>query len=224
MEKALLAQWAGDFDIAATEYERSFQESLAHGRTGEARLMVAPEMICRVASSIERGEREVDKLLKHVREISREKEAQVNERLVTGADQIVKDVMHDTSQVVDAVKRLMPYHSETDAGGQEQGSDTPLRLSFDERRIVVFSTPEGVEARSYSRKDISVNLKASAERLGEGGAGSVIALTDRMIEVELLGERLEIFVDGRIRCVAQRQAAGRMANLVHEVGNYLVAD
>jgi hypothetical protein len=74
---------------------------------------------------------------------------------------------------------------------------------------VVFSTPDGLEARSYSCENINVNLKASGERLGERGAGSVIIFTDRMLELELLGERLEIFVDGRIRCFAQdgRQAA-----------------
>jgi hypothetical protein len=222
MEKALVAQWAGDFEIAAMEYDQLFQDSLAAGRTGEARLTVAPAMICRVASSIERGERDLGELLRHVGDISREKEGQINERLLAGADQIVKHVMHETSQVADALKRLMPYPSKIDEGEVEQRTGTPLRLSFGERRIVVFGTPLGLETRSYSRTDISVNLEASGERLVKDGGGAVSVRTDRMLEIEVLGETLEIFVDGRIRCVAETQAPSRLANLIREVADNLV--
>ena len=224
MDKALLAQWAGDFDIAAIEYDRSFRDSLAHGSVGEDRLAVAPELACRVASSIEGGERQVSELLRHVREMSRQKEARIKERLGAEAGRLVNDVMQESSQVIDAVKKLMPYASETDDEREDQDTGTPLRLSFGERRVVVFSTPRDVETRSYSRTDISVDLDATGERLVTGGAGSVIVRTDRMIEVKVLGESLEIFVDGRIRCVAERQAASRVANLVREVAAYLIMD
>jgi hypothetical protein len=128
--------------------------------------------------------------------------------------------MQDATELSDAVKRLMPYAEAEERDEEMRGR--PVRVSAGDRRIVVLDTPQGVEARSCCRVDLTVNLDLSAKRLIEGGGGTVVGQTDRMLEVRILEESVEIFIDGRMRCVAPQQDPNRVANLIREVAFKLV--
>ena len=47
--------------------------------------------------------------------------------------------------------------------------------------------------------------------------------TDRMFEVEALREVMEVFIDGRIRCISESQDPNHIGQLVQEIGTYIVA-
>src|SRR5258708_6393878 len=81
---ALLAQWAGDFESARAEYDTLLTEALGRGDPVEARLLYVPELLCELALSMERGERNP---LPLVSELTKEKESRARDLHKTTAAQ-----------------------------------------------------------------------------------------------------------------------------------------
>jgi hypothetical protein len=222
---ALLAQWAGDFKTAQVEYDRLFTESLDEGDPVEARLLVTPGAVCELVSSIEQGEAHPVELLK---EIIARKEAQIRSRFA-GKDQskaegedLIREMLEAGRQVAQAVRDLMPDSNAGENRAEQHKRDTPLQLVSNERFVSVHSHPRGLETRSYYRADITVDLEATKERLIQQAGATFTGQTDRMLEVEVLGELLEIFIDGRVRWVSEPQDPNRVGKLVLEIGSKLV--
>ena len=125
-------------------------------------------------------------------------------------------------QVTQAVRDLMPDSNAGENRAEQHKRDTPLQLVSNERFVSVHSHPRGLETRSYYRADITVDLEATKERLIQQAGATIAGQTDRMLEVEVLGELLEIFIDGRVRCVSEPQDPNRVGKLVLEIGSKLV--
>jgi hypothetical protein len=98
----------------------------------------------------------------------------------------------------------------------------PHRANTDERFVSVFTHPHGLEARSYYRDDITLDVRETKERLTAQSDVQLESITDRMLEVVAKGEVLEVFLDGRIRCVSNGKDPKHLASLVFEIGKKLV--
>ena len=52
----------------------------------------------------------------------------------------------------------------------------------------------------------------------------VLSHTDRMLEVQIGDDTLEVFLDGRIRCISNGRDARALVSLVELISRYLVAE
>jgi hypothetical protein len=218
----LLAQWAGDFERASAEYDSLLMESLGRGDPVEARLLYAQELLCQVVLSMERGERNPSRV---VNKITKEKELQARDLHAARPTQevprenLLQAALRAGAKVTVRALKQVKLYQESD----QQLRPTPLRQESEDRFVSVFIHPRGFEARSYCRTDVTVNLPATGERLTQRGH-RVKSHTDRMLEVEVQREVMELFVDGRIRCISESQEPSRIAHLVNEIaGDFVFA-
>ena len=217
---ALLALWAGDFERARAEYDALSTLALDKGDPVEARLLYVPELLCELSLSIERGERD---LPRRVTELTNEKETRARDlhQTTTPQDAATRERLQaalraGATTTKRALKRLRLLRSL-----KPEDTSKPVRLESEGRFVSVFSHPAGVEARSYYRGDLTVNLEATGDRLKQRGH-IVRSRTDRMLEVEILREVMEVFIDARIRCISESQDPDRIGHMVQEIGTCIV--
>jgi len=217
---ALLAQWAGDFEFAQHQYDKLLTESLDREDPVEARLLYGPQVLCQLVFSMERRREGPLHILK---EIAKERTERASTRFDSRGEadprkkQMLQAALRSGEKVTtQAIKRLMLLPA-----GEREPSSPPHREQRQQRFVSVFAHPHGFEVRSYDRGDIMLDLRETRKKLSTADL-KVGESTERMVEVLLEGEVLEIFLDGRIRFVSKIKDPQRLATLIFEVGSHLV--
>jgi hypothetical protein len=218
---ALLAQWAGDFEFAQHQYDKLLTESLDREDPVEARLLYGPQVLCQLVFSMEVTREEPLHIL---REITREKAERANTLFDSreGGDPKKKQLIHAALRssekiTTQAIKRLMLLPA-----GAREPSSPPHREQRQQRFVSVFAHPHGFEVRSYDRDDLPLDLEETKEKLRTANL-KLGESTERMVEVLVESEVLEIFLDGRIRFVSKIKDPQRLAGLVFDIGKNFVA-